>query len=345
MLKNCENCGGHLHFSPKDKGNVCENCGSVFPVPYNYSFNKKTFDEHTIEPTKDELANSLRSFKCKSCGANVMLTKFQMQTVCPYCGNTSIVKSKSKNLLYIDSILPFTFGKADALKKFKSTVNKKFYANKKIFKNIKDKDISGVYVNAFVFDMSTSSRYYGVFSYVDSYRDREGNTKQRTVYKNVSGFFNKTYKNITVEANSNIEQDELRSIMPFEYGSAVEFKKEFMYGYMLEYKDKMFNSCVSTAETIIKEDIKQQLLKKHGCTKIEQLSLDIEYPDRRYNYCLLPVYFVNATVKDKRYKVVMNGQTGKVGKLPKDKLRVFLTIFFVCLLIVGIILLIMYLSK
>ena len=41
----------------------------------------------------------------------------------------------------------------------------------------------------------------------------------------------------------------------------------------------------------------------------------------------------------------MNGQTGKVGKLPKDKLRVFLTIFFVCLLIVGAVLLIMYFSK
>lgn len=345
MLKNCENCGGQLHFSPKDKGNICENCGSIFPIQYNYNFNKKTFDEHIIEPSSDELANSLRSFKCKSCGANVMLTKFQMQTSCPYCGNTSIVKSKSKNLLYIDSIIPFSFGKADALKKFKTTVNKKFYANKKIFKNVKENDVTGVYVNTFVFDMVTSSRYHGVFSYTETYHDRKGQAQTRIRYKNVSGFFDKAYKNITVEANSNIEQSELTSIMPFEYGSAVEFKEDFMHGYMLEYKDKMFNSCVETAENIIRDDIKRQLLNKHGCIKIEQLDLDTSYTDRRYNYCLLPVYFVNTKVKEKQYKVLMNGQTGKVGKLPKDKLRVFLTVFFVCLLIVGAILLIMYFSK
>ena len=345
MLKNCENCGGQLRFSPKDKGNVCSSCGTVFPVAYNYSFNKKTFDEHTIDQSTDELANSLRSFKCKSCGANVLLSKFQMQTVCPYCGNSTIVKSKSKNLLYIDSILPFTFGKADALKKFKTTVNKKFYANKKVFRKINENNVSGIYANAFVFDISTASTYRGVFSYTDTYRTRDGKVETRTHYKNVSGIFDKAYKNITIEANSNIEQAELASIMPFEYGSAVEFKEDFMYGYMLEYKDKMFNSCVATAETIIKEDIKQQLLKKHACTKIEQLTLNTDYIDRRYNYCLLPIYLISSEVKDKRYKVVMNGQTGKVGKLPKDKLRVFLTVIFVCLLVVGAILLFMHFSK
>ena len=343
MLKNCENCGGKLYFSPKDKANVCESCGSLFPLEYNYQFTKKTFDEHQISAEDDALANSMSSIKCKSCGANVLLSKYQMQTTCPYCGNSSIVKSKAKNMLYIDSLIPFNFSKTEALSKFKSTVHKRFYANKKIFKNINENAINGIYVNAFVFDIETSSSYRGVFSYTRTVKDRDGNSHTETFYKNVSGFFDKAYKNITIEANSHLDQSDLGSIMPFQYGSAVEFKQDFMHGYMLEYQDRMFNDCVKMAEKIINRDIEQRLLEKHGCTKIERLSLHTDYPDKRYNYCLLPVYFVNSEVKGKKYNVLMNGQTGKVGKIPKDKWRVFFTILLIAVLFVGAILLVMYL--
>ncbi len=343
MLKNCENCGGKLHFSPKDKGNVCESCGSIFPVPYNYNFNKKTFDEHDNFAKVDEFAQSMKSLKCKSCGANVLFDKFQIQTTCPYCGSPTIEKNSSKKLMYIDSIIPFAFSKKDCLSKFKAIARKKFYVNKKILKNIAEKDIKGVYVNAFVFDMVTYSTYSGIFSYKKT-EHRNGETRTRTIYKNVSGILDKTFKNITVEANSNLDQKDLFSIMPFDYGAAVDFKKEFMYGYMLEYEDKMLNACVEVAEQIVRNRIKDELLKKHGCDNIERLDINTDYIDRKYNYCLLPVYFVNTLYKDKNYKLLMNGQTAKTGKLPKDKVRVFFTVLLSCILIVGIILLIMYLN-
>lgn len=343
MLKNCENCGGKLNFDPKNKGNVCESCRTVFPVAYNYDFTKKPFEEAKNIPSNN-ISNSMKNIRCKSCGANVLLTKFQMQTNCPYCGSSTIVESDSRELMYIDSIIPFSFGKADALAKFKQTVKKRFYANKKVFKGITENDIKGAYVNAFVFDMNTTSTYSGTFSYNKSYKDKDGNTKTKTIYVDVSGTFDKSFSNITVEANSNLEQSELASILPFEYGSAVDFNEDFMYGYMLEYQDRMFNDCVGLAERIIRSDIERALLRKHNCDKIVNLKLNTNYNNRRYNYCLLPVYFVSTVVKDKKYKAVMNGQTGKVGRLPKNIGRILLTIFLVCSIIVGLILLFVFLK-
>lgn len=341
MIKNCKNCGGNLYFSPKDGGNVCESCGSIFPIKYNYNFKKKSFDEN-VDLKVDELANSLRNIKCNSCGANIMLSKYQMKAECPYCGSSTIEKSSKKRIMYIDSIIPFSFNKADALKKFKSTIRKKFYVNKKIFKDLMLKDINGAYVNTFVFDMQTSTRYSGVFNYSKTITDKEGHTKTITCQKSVFGTFDKAYRNLTVEANSNLEQRDLRSIMPFDYSSAVDFEDDFLHGYMLEYQDKMFNDCVKVAEQIIERDIKRELLIKYQCDSIVHITLNTNYLDRKYNYCLLPVYFVNKIVKNRKYTVVMNGQTGKIGKLPKNAFRIFMTLLIATIFVVGAVLLILY---
>lgn len=343
MLKNCTNCGGKLYFSPKNKGNVCENCSSIFPVVYDYKFSKKPFEENVIVE-KDEFADALENVKCSSCGANLMFNKFQMQSVCPYCGSTTMVKGKKKKLLYIDSIVPFSYSKNEALDLFKSTVKKKFYANKKAFKNLTGDDISGVYVNTFVFDFIASSQYYGTLSFTKTVRDRDGTSRTKTIYRDVSGVIDKKFNNVSVEANSNIEQKELTSILPFDYSGAVAFKDDFMNGYILEYQDRMLDDCFKVAENIAKKQIEREILLRYNCDRIERLNLNTTYPDKRYNYCLLPIYIINKTdKKNKHHKVVMNGQTGKVGNLPKDKLRVFLTALFVALGIVGIALLIMYL--
>ena len=343
MIKNCTNCGGKLYFSPKNKGNVCENCSSVFPIEYDYKFNKKPFEENVVVE-KDEFADALQNVKCSSCGANLMFNKFQMQTVCPYCGNTTMVKGRKKKLLYIDSIIPFSYSKNEAINHFKSTLRKKFYANKKAFKNMTDEDVAGVYVNTFVFDFLASSQYYGTLSYTRTVRDKDGNSRTKTFFRDVSGLIDKRFNNISVEANSNIEQKELYSIMPFDYSGAVNFKDDFMNGYILEYQDRKLDDCFKQAEIIARKQIEKEILNRYNCDKIERLDLNTTYLEKRYNYCLLPVYIINKTdKKNKHYKVVINGQTGKIGTLPKDKLRVFLTAFFVALGIVGIALLIMFL--
>ena len=343
MLNNCSNCGGKLEFSPKDKGNKCQSCGTVFPITYDYSFNKKSYTEG-IYLKKDEFANECKNIKCKSCGASIILSKYQAQTDCPYCGNTSIKETQAKNIMYIDSIIPFAYDKHEAFTKFKSTVRKRFYANKKMFKNMTEHDIKGAYINAFVFDLNTTNSYSGVFKYTKTITDNEGNKKTVIKHKAVNGIIDKNFQNITVEANSNIDQADLSDILPYEYASAVAFRPDFMQGYMLEYQDRMLEDCAKIAEKIIRKNIERELLKKYKCDSIVELTLNISYNEKKYNYCLLPVYFVNRVYKDKKHTVVMNGQTGAVGSIPSDKWRIFLTIFLSCAFIVAIILGILFMK-
>lgn len=338
MISKCKQCGGKIFFSAKEKGNVCERCGAVYPIEYNLRFEKKSFDEYR-DVNINELSGELKSVRCKSCGATLVLSNLELKKDCPYCGSSSVIEGEQKVVASFDSIIPFSFGKAEALMKLSNAVSKNFFAEKKVTKNLTKDDVHGAYINSFVFDFDTVSSYNGVFSYTEYETDKEGRTHSYTRTKNVSGIFAKKYSNITVEANSNLEQRELLSIMPFNYNGAVDFKTDFMSGYMLEMQDKMFADCVKLAEKIIRKDIKQELLRKHNCEAIEQLNLDLNFKDRKYNYCLLPVYFVKAKNKEKNYKILINGQTGKVGKLPKNILRIILFLIFIgCIVTAGILL-------
>ena len=339
MINKCENCGGRIFFSPKNKGNVCEKCGSVFSVEFISEFNKKGF-ENAVPIENDQLVNNLTNFNCASCGASVLVSKGQLKAQCAYCGDSSLVESRKTSLMFIDSLIPFSCDKEDALEAVKTKIKKNIFARKDVFKKIDINNISGTYVNAFVFDMSTFSKYDGVFSYTRTYKTNDGKTKTETVRKHVSGDFSKLYKNLTIEANSNLEQSELNSVEPFNYPSAVKFKEDFLNGYMLEYQDKSFKDCVSTAEQIINNDIKRCLLRKHNCDRIESLNLTVEYPERSYNYCLLPIYFthIKDEKKNNNYNILMNGQTGKVGKVPLSGWKIFFFIFGICAIITALIL-------
>ncbi|MCQ2564842.1 MAG: hypothetical protein MJ152_03195, partial [Clostridia bacterium] len=153
----------------------------------------------------------------------------------------------------------------------------------------------------------------------------------------------KVCNNVTVEANPNLSQEEMAGILPYNYSQAVEYDNAFLNGYMLEYQDKMFSDCFSIAEKFIKSEIEKEILRKHNCTGISSLTLETEYLDKKYNYCLLPVYFIKNEIKGKKKKVLLNGQTGQVGSLPKSKWKVAITVILSILLFGGLVALFMFL--
>lgn len=341
MQEKCSNCGGLLYFSPKDKATVCKSCGSKFSIPYDEDFTKKSFSNNYDLQIK-ELPNELQKIKCKSCGANIVLSKLQMGTDCPYCGSNTLSYTKTRNMMAVDSIIPFNFSNEEAFNKLKKEIERGWWTDRKLLKNITQEDIRGEYCNAFVFDFCTVTTYSGIFSYERTTKDKDGHIYIETINKPVSGVFEKIFKDVTIEASAGITPPEINSILPFAYNKAVKFNDEFMQGYMLEVQDKMFKEAFTEAQTVVKRDIKRALLVKHNCDRIVTLSFDTVYNNKKYNYCLLPVYFISKKVKDKQCKVFMNGQTGKISPLPKNKVKMILTFLPIAILIVAIILLLAY---
>lgn len=334
----CDKCGGKLEFSPENKGLKCASCSNIEKIEYKPVLNKKPFTG-TNNNVIGDFVNSLKSVQCSTCGAKIILSNNEVQDKCMYCGNLTISEEKLKSLNYIDALLPFNISKEQALNNLKEKTKKNFFVDKTIFKNASVENIVGSYVNAYVFDLNTSNTYSGTFSYTRTRRDKKGRRYSETVYKSVSGTYEKFYPNMTIEANANIDQQQLNGILPFDYSSLVEFKEDFLNGYVLEYPKSSMQECFKTAEDIIRKDIKKCLLSKHGCTNIVSLDLKISYINPKYSYNLVPIYFIAKQHKKKNITALVNGQTGKVGKLPLNKWKILLTVLMFVLGIGAIVLL------
>ncbi len=346
MMNYCDNCGGELHYDAKLKSNRCSSCGAVYPVENVFFYEKKYIDDNILESVPAQKVEQNLNLQCKFCGANLQLKEFESTTYCPYCGKLLPIEN-NKNIIGVDSIIPFHLTKEQAYKKLKRAINFRFLTNKKIFKNLKIKDVTGLYVNTFSFDMNVLCHYSGFLQYTE--KDEDNNVLE-TKNKHVIGMIDEVYKDIIVESNYNLEQHELFNIMPFYYRSAYKFSEDFMQGYEMQPQDKPFKECVEMAEKFIKENLKRKILKRHNSDEIQALNMENEFTNKKYNYCLVPIYFVNTVYKykkngieqEKKVKVLINGQTGKVGKLPKNPLKLLFLIFGCCALIVAIILLILF---
>lgn len=329
MTNKCKNCGGNLEFNPKENGCSCVNCGSVFAVKSNLGMKKNEFSQ--AAELKSKSNNEVKSFRCNSCGATMILNKNEIKTTCAYCGNSAISQVGQSKMMTIDSIIPFAFNKEEALEIFSNNVKQSFFANKKILRGTSVENFSGVYVNVFVFDLNVNVKYKGVLSYTKTYRNSRGETQTKVVYRHVRGNFDKLFDNIAIESNSYLNQEELNQILPFDYNKAVDFKTEFTYGYAFEYHNEEFDKCFCKAEGMVKHNIKDMILRKYSCDRVESLDLEVDYIDKKFNYCLLPVYFINKIYKNKNYHMLMNGQTGALSRLPKRVGRILLMIALILL--------------
>jgi len=340
MKTKCKNCGGKLIFAPKFKSNTCESCGTNYPIPYEHDFVKKEFGD--LVDVKQEKNANLQQIKCSSCGGEVVISSLQILAKCPYCGSTAIEETKKAKIMHADSIIPFTMDKKEALETFKTDLAGRVFANKNLFRGINEDDLIGIYINTFIFDFDTNTHYKGILSYQESRREKDGTIKHETIFVKVNHNINYFVSNLAIEANSQINQLDLDTVMPFKYESAVNFKEDFLNGHMVEYQNAMFSDCVNSAKNKVNLMIEKEILKKHNCTKIVSLEKDIGYISSKFNYCLLPLYFLNVNDPKKgNIRVLINGQTGKTGKIPADIGKILKLVLSICGGVVAFIILVL----
>ena len=332
----CANCGGMYEYSPTDKALKCTKCATIKKVqtiykvsPHAYVDDKDTFD--------NSWAKEVRHVKCKSCGAEVVLNKYEIINQCSYCGNTALVNIKENTAITPDAIIPFKFNKNQALVHFQEGLRKKLFIPNALKKKAPKVNLSSNYIGAYIFSGSATVKYSGVLQYKTTTKDSDGHTSTEYRSKRVNGSLKHIFNNKMYECSDNLIQQELIEIMPYELLEINGYKPEYLLGSMAEYSNMSVKDANIQLEKDIKNELGRIILNKYNCDRIKTLNLNIEYDEKRYIYTLLPVYIFNYNYKKKQYKTVMNGQTGKLGgNVPRSTIKMLLMILFIVFFIGAI---------
>ncbi|MBQ8615834.1 MAG: hypothetical protein IJ415_04635 [Clostridia bacterium] len=333
LSNKCSGCGDDIIFNPDLNCVVCPSCKQTKSIKPNSQYSK-----HGVENKADlldknnEWASQNKTMSCPNCGAQVVLNKFQASSNCPYCNSELVASMEKFTGLKPDAIIPFKFGKEKAIEMFKEKIKNKWLVPSKFKKSISAKEVHAYYFPTFIFEADCHTRYEGRLYETYTVKDKDGNSETRRRYFNISGIKDTKHEGIEVEASTKLTQYELNLVRPYDKKQAQAYTDEYVYGFDLEYYSNSVNETYTQAQTIMKQDIKNQILRGYNYDGVDSFTMFNEFSNPKYSYVMLPMYRINYSYKNKNYSNIMNGQTGALGgDYPKSALKISMIVLLIML--------------
>lgn len=334
LSNKCSSCGDDMVFNPDVSCVVCPSCKQTRQIKPNNSYLKHPVDGNSELIDKNtEWASQNKAMSCPNCGAQVVLNKFQAASNCPYCNSDLIASMEKFSGLKPDAIIPFKFGKEKAITLFKEKIKNKWLVPKKFKNSVSAKEVHAYYFPTFIFDAECHTSFEGRLYKTYTVKDKNGNSETKRRYFNIHGIKDTKHKGIEVEASTKLSQHELNLVRPYNKEQAQTYSDDYVYGFDLEYYSNSVHETYSQAQTIMKQDIKREILKAYDYDGIDSFTMRNEFLNPNYSYVMLPMYRINYSHKNKNYSNIMNGQTGTLGgDYPKSAFKITMLVLLFMLI-------------
>ena len=325
----CPCCGGAIAFDSSIQKMKCPYCDTEFEMEalagYDSELKNAKEDDMSWETSagsewQEGEADGLRSFVCKSCGGEIVGDENTAATSCPFCGNPVVMMGQFSGELKPDYVIPFKLDKNAAKEALK-----KHYSGKRLLPKVfSDQnhidEVKGVYVPFWLFDADAEADIRYRATRVRAWSDNRYNYTETSFYS-VSRSGSLGFERVPVDGSTNMPDELMESIEPFDYSEAVDFQTAYLAGYLADKYDVDAEQSIEHANERIKKSTESAFADTvEGYTTVTPEASSIRLQNGKTSYALLPVWILNTTWNGQRYTFAMNGQTGKlIGDLPLDK--------------------------
>jgi hypothetical protein len=335
----CEACGAPL--DPLDL--FCGACGAAHeprqtavktPPPPSTQAKAAAEEGEAAAPAQ-------KFFRCKNCGAEVATDPNQRSYVCAFCDSTYVVEFSpaQSGRKQPEFVIPFVITPDRGVELFQ-----KWIASNHLFRpgdlrtaRIEEK-LKGVYLPFWAFSMLATSQWratIGEYWYrTETYTTTEnGKTVtrtrrvQETEWWELSGNHHHYYSGYLVSASRGLTQAEADRIKPFQLAALRRYASAYLAGWLCEEysidRDSAEQICrgefLRQEETNIRGFLPGDTYRNFGSsTQFSHVNEDL---------ILLPLYVLSYRYRDKLFRFMINGQTGKVeGDKPISWPRIWIAI-------------------
>ena len=317
----CPNCNADLKFMPQTQKFGCEYCMSEFTVEeMNQIHDESTLTEEVNVQETQDFEEHTNLYHCASCGADIMADDQQTALFCYYCHNPVILAGKMTGEFRPSKVIGFKLTKDEAVGKFKSWINKRWFVPADFKSQEQIEKITGLYVPFWVADCQIKADFQAIGKKVRSWTSgnyRYTETKEYRVVRNADIYVD----GLPADGESKIEDQLMESIEPFDYADLKDFSMSYLSGFFADKYDVDKAAVFPRIRTRASEAGKKLIRDSVG--GYSSLSVGTEYYNiinTNWEYMMLPVWFMTYKYQDKMYEFAVNGQTGKLaGTPPLDK--------------------------
>lgn len=341
----CPACTGPLHFDGSIGKLKCDYCDSEYTVEeIEKLYNSKNeaaeavtadkeskveaqaaqippggWDESELNSDWGSDASKLNAYNCTTCGAELICETSTAATICPYCGNPTIIPGKFSKALKPDYVIPFKITRKQA-----EAALRKYYGGKKLLPSVFSKEnhiqeVQGMYVPFWLYDGKVIADMRYNAQLVNTRRtSREEITE--TQYYQLLRKGSVDFEKIPVDGSKRMDDALMDSIEPFDYSELKPFSLSYLPGYLADRYDMSAQECTARADERASNTAQQAMdntTNGYGAVMLTHKNLRLKRG--KVQYALLPVWILNTKWNGEQYTFAMNGQTGKiVGDLPMD---------------------------
>jgi DNA-directed RNA polymerase subunit RPC12/RpoP len=326
----CPNCGAKISFDVREINLVCQFCG--FTRKIDESVTRESTDQvlDTVLPTTPahRWAESQTRVQCEQCGVVVILPAGQTADSCPYCASNRFISSSILMELIDPQVIGlFKIDQGTAAKSIKTWLGKGLFSPDELAARHSGMQLHPAYYPFWIFEGTLEIPWFC---------DVNVGTGKSQVWEAHTGSQFEMFDNVLIPGLRKISNLDLAGIEPFDLNELVEFSPDYLAGWVaLTYDLPLADASLKAREKVIQK-IKSTLpsLVEPNHPK-RNFSIGAgKWSGQTYKLALLPIFIGNYPFQGKRYRLLINGQTGKVsGEKPVDTLKMIMII------IAGIVLL------
>lgn len=338
----CPSCGAPIDYNPDSMMLECDYCG--FKQKIDGTLSDEEFDfNNGLKENVNLWNNEVKIIKCENCGAENVVPNNAITNSCPFCGSNQVVDTDELVGIKPNRVIPFHISQNKASLIYTTWVKKRFFSPRKIKKEKIKLNLNGVYLPVWTFDTNTFSSYTGTLG--KHYTTTVGSGKNRTTVTHTRWFYIKgttqlIFDDLLVNGGCQISQSEILNISPFSTNESFLYDQKFLVGFSAEHYKIKLDVAWNNAKSLAAPKIKSKILKKYSYDVVGEIKIKTTYNNIKYKYVLIPVWIGVYQYKNKNYRFLINGETGKLsGKSPVSILKV---VFIVSsIIILGILIMLM----
>ncbi len=333
----CESCGAALHYEIGTENLRCPYCGHDNAITVE------------IEPLAElDLHQALRQLErvkavspenkvisCPNCAAEFALDAQVHAGECPFCGTHVVTSTGQSRPIKPKGILPFAVTADQARESYRRWLQGLWFAPGELKQYARsDTELNGVYIPYWTYDSDTVTAYQGQrgdihyvtqrYSTIENGR-RVTRTRQvpKIRWRPASGRTSRHFDDVLVGATRTLPRRITDWLAPWDLQDLVPYTEEYLSGFSSEvYQvdlDEGFNIAQARMDKVIRGDVRHAI----GGDQQRISHLRTQHSATTFKHVLLPIWSAGFRFRNRSYRFVVNGRTGKVrGERPFSAVKI-----------------------
>ena len=332
-------------------GQPCQACGC--PVEPLDKFCPACGNPSAQREVAEQPPPAQKFLRCDNCGSQVAMDLDQRSYVCAFCDSTYVVEFSpdQRERQPPEFVIGFAITHEQADEKFRRWIaeNGWFRPGDLRTEMVADK-LRGVYLPFWSFSMLSESSWsasigeywYRTETYVTTDSKGKPVTRTRRVRETewwpLSGNHHHYHRGFLVSGSRGLSQQDAERIKPFNLPALKRYEPYYLAGWLCEEHSVPREAALETCQNEFYEREQRRVAQFLPGDTHRSLQVTTSFSNVNSDLCLLPIYILSYRYRDKLYRFLLNGQTGKfAGDKPISWQRIVAVVGGILLLILLII--------